>query len=93
MDVAGLLKAFVEAWLYFGHLQFMVSMVAGIIGGIIIGIIPGIGGAVLNAVFLAFVFLFTPEQALPFMVAVHAVSFTGGCITTILLAVPGEVPG
>jgi len=64
-------------------------MFAGIISGVLIGVIPGLGGAVVLAIFLAFVFLLEPEQALPFMVAVHTVAFTGGAITTILLAVPG----
>ncbi len=85
-------EAFVQALQNFGDLWFLLPMIAGVIIGLIFGIIPGIGGLVAMALFLPFIFGMAPEQALPLMVAISAVAYTGGSITAILLNIPGTGP-
>ncbi len=86
------LEAFFQSFQYFADWQFLLSMMAGVVVGLVFGIIPGIGGLVAVALILPFVFLMTPEQALPLIVAIGTVGFTGGSITAILLNIPGMEP-
>ena len=59
--------------------------------GLILGIIPGLGSLIGMALFLPFTLQAGIScQAMPFMVALSAVGFTGGSITAILLGVPGD---
>jgi len=87
-----ILEAFAQALQNFGDLGLLVFMVGGVITGLIFGIIPGIGGLLAMALFLPFIFVMRPEDALPFLVAVSAVCYTGGAITAILLNIPGQEP-
>ena len=64
----------------------------GVIVGVIGGIIPGISSLLTMALVLPFVFAMLPEHALPLMVAISAVGYTGGSITAILLNIPGTAP-
>ena len=83
------LAAFGNAWLNFLDPEFLLFMLGGVSVGLIIGILPGIGAMVGLAVFLPFVFFLTPLQAFPFMMGLTSVTFIGGSITAILLAIPG----
>ncbi|MBI2832091.1 MAG: tripartite tricarboxylate transporter permease [Chloroflexi bacterium] len=85
-----MLEAFAQAVLAFGDAQFLVFMLGGIVVGLIAGVIPGLNGLMATALFLPFVFILEPEQALPFMVALSSVSVTGGSITAVLLNIPGQ---
>jgi putative tricarboxylic transport membrane protein len=58
--------------------------------GLFIGILPGIGGGTMVAIMLPFVFTMPTETALILLIAMHAVVFTAGGITSILLNIPGE---
>ncbi len=86
------LEALVEAFQYFLSPVFLLLMMAGIILGLVVGIIPAIGGMVAVALLLPFVFKMTPEQGLPFLIALTSVTFTSGSITAILLNIPGTAP-
>lgn len=86
------LEAFLDALQNFGSVELWFFMTIGVIYGLIMGVIPGIGGLVSLVLFLPFVFLMRPEQALPFMVAVGAVLCMGGSVTAILLNIPGTAP-
>src|SRR4030042_4549982 len=73
----------------FPPLNLRVSVVAVVIG-LIVGIIPGISGGTIVAILLPFVFRMPAEVALILLVALHAVAYTSGGITSILLNMPGE---
>ena len=86
------LEALLDALGNFWSVELWLFIMAGTIYGVIGGILPGVGGLVSLALFMPFIFLLSPEQALPFMVAVGAVLCTGGSVTAILLNVPGTTP-
>jgi putative tricarboxylic transport membrane protein len=73
----------------FQPLNLLVMLVAVLIG-LIVGIIPGIGGGTMVVLLLPFIFRMPAEVALILLVALHAVVFTSGGITSILLNMPGE---
>ena len=77
------LQSFADPWVW-------VFMSLGVITGLIVGILPGIGPIQGLALFLPFAFVLPAKYALPFMIALEAVSTTGGAITTVLLNVPGD---
>lgn len=59
--------------------------------GIIVGIIPGISGVTVTAMALPLIFNMNPAAALAALVALNAVSVTGGSLTAILVNVPGDI--
>ncbi|MBI2861156.1 MAG: tripartite tricarboxylate transporter permease [Chloroflexi bacterium] len=67
----------------------MLGIVLGTLGGLIFGVLPGIGAFPLMAVLLIFAFSMDPTLILSVLLAIHAVSVTGGSITSIVLGVPG----
>lgn len=68
----------------------LLVMLAAIVIGLLVGIIPGISGATMLVILLPFVFHMPAEVALILLVALHAVVYTSGGITSILLNMPGE---
>jgi putative tricarboxylic transport membrane protein len=68
----------------------LLVMLAAVIIGLIVGIIPGIGGGTMVVLLLPFVFRMPTEAVLILLVALHAVVYTSGGITAILLNMPGE---
>jgi putative tricarboxylic transport membrane protein len=58
--------------------------------GLFVGILPGLGGGTMLAILLPFVFTMPTEVALMLLIGMHAVVFTSGGITSILLNIPGE---
>jgi len=83
------LPAFMEALQYFTHLEVWLYILAGVALGLIFGVIPGLTSLVAMSILMPFVFLMTPEQALPLFIGICAVSYTAGAITAILLNIPG----
>ena len=83
-------EAFVGALTNFLDPGLWLFMVTGALIGFILGIIPGVGGLLGLALFLPFVFVLSPIEALPFMVALAAAGFTGGSVTAVLLNIPGQ---
>lgn len=80
----GLLNVFV--WPNFG------LMALSAIIGMIIGFIPGIGGNFMLAIMIPFVFGMEPFAAIALLLGGHAVTHTGGAITSILFNTPGNGP-
>jgi putative tricarboxylic transport membrane protein len=73
----------------FQPLNLLVMLVAIVIG-LLVGIIPGVSGATMLVILLPFVFHMPAELALILLVSLHAVVYTSGGITSILLNMPGE---
>lgn len=87
-----ILAAFAQILHYFGDVRVLLFITGGVIVGLIFGIVPGIGPLNAIALVLPFAFAMRPEDALPLMVALGSVGYTGGAITAILLNVPGTGP-
>lgn len=87
-----ILEAFGQAITNFGHVEIWIYMIAGVITGLAFSMIPGINVLLAMALFMPFVFKMAPEHALPFLLTVSAVGFSGGGITAILLNIPGQEP-
>ena len=86
------LEALLQGGITLFHWQVFSMLLIGTLAGVIIGVTPAIGGLVGCALFLPFMFKMAPEQALPALLAIEAVSYTGGAVTAILLNVPGTGP-
>ena len=84
-----LAEAFFEALGYFARPEFLLMIFAGVLIGLVFGIIPGLSSIVAGSLLLPFIFGMRVEQALPLLMAVFSVTFTGGSITAILLNIPG----
>ncbi|MFH0914247.1 MAG: tripartite tricarboxylate transporter permease [Chloroflexota bacterium] len=87
-----MLEAYGQALAFLFQPMTLVLMTVAVIIGLVIGIIPGIGGMLGVALMLPLLFGMPKETALTFLVAFHAVTFTGGSITAILVNIPGTGP-
>lgn len=67
-------------------------MVLGVLTGLVVGILPGVGGTFSLAVLIPFTFHLDSASAFALLLGAHAVGYTGGAITTILLNTPGDPP-
>lgn len=85
-----MLENVVQALSNFANISIWLWIMGGVISGLIIGVLPGIGSVTGLALFLPFTFKLQPLEALPLMVSLASVGFTGGAITAILLGIPGE---
>lgn len=85
-----MLENVVQALTNFANIWIWLWIMGGVISGLIIGVLPGIGTVTSLALFLPFTFRLQPMEALPLMVSLASVGFTGGAITAILLGIPGE---
>ena len=65
-------------------------MLVGIAVGLVVGILPGLGGAATLAMMLPFVYPMDAISAFAFLLGMHAVTATGGDITSVLFGIPGE---
>lgn len=80
----GLMRVFVPS-------TFM-YLLLGVGIGIVVGILPGVGGTFSLAVLIPFTYTMAPAEAFGLLLGAHAVGYTGGAITTILLNTPGDPP-
>ncbi len=60
--------------------------------GLLAGILPGLGGIAALALLLPFIYGMEAMTGLAFLVAVHAVIYTGGSMSAVLLGIPGAPP-
>ena len=65
-------------------------MLVGIAVGLVVGVLPGLGGAATLAMMLPFVYPMDAISAFAFLLGMHAVTATGGDITSVLFGIPGE---
>ncbi|MFC1893792.1 tripartite tricarboxylate transporter permease [Chloroflexota bacterium] len=84
------LEAFAQALGNLTSISIWVWLLLGVIWGLVFGLVPGIGGVTAMAIFLGVALFLEPMQALPVLVALMAVSATGGSITAVLLGIPGD---
>lgn len=67
----------------------LLILTLGTIGGIIIGVIPGLGTAMAVAVLIPVTFTMPPQVGISLLVAVFVGGVTGGCMSAILMRMPG----
>lgn len=70
----------------------LLAVVVAIPVGLLLGLLPGLSGLAALAVLMPFVYGMSPLQGLAFLLAAHAVVYTGGSVTAILLGIPGAPP-
>ena len=92
MDIPGSFAAMGEGLSIIVQPTTIIAIVIATCIGLVIGIIPAIGGLVAASLFIPLVYRMSPDIALPFLVSLVSVVYTGGCITTILLGIPGTAP-
>ena len=67
----------------------LLILISGVVGGIIVGIIPGLGVVMAVALLIPFTFTMAPEVGMSMLVAVFVGGVSGGCVTAILIRMPG----
>jgi len=72
--------------------MMMLGMFLAVVAGLIFGVLPGLTGMTYMAILIPFTWGMDPFLALMVLVGGHAVSTTGGAITSILINVPGTGP-
>lgn len=87
-----MIEAYGQALAFLLQPMTLLLMLVAVIIGLIMGVIPGLGGLVGISLFLPFIFGMRPEIALTFLVAFDSVVYIGGCVTAILLNIPGTNP-
>jgi len=87
-----MVEQFVQGVITLFQPEVLLFLFLGTIIATIIGVIPVLGGAVGMTLLLPFVFGMDAAVALPFLLAIQAVSYTGGSVTAVLLNIPGTLP-
>ena len=72
--------------------DIILIMVAAIPFGLIFGIVPGLSGLTALAILLPFIYGMEPLPGLALLLAAHAVVYTGGSVSAIVLGIPGSPP-
>ncbi|MBI2853944.1 MAG: tripartite tricarboxylate transporter permease [Chloroflexi bacterium] len=85
-----MLEAFFASLHNFSSPDIWIYSLVGAMIGLIVGIMPGIGSMLAYSLAMPFIFRMTPMQALPLLVGISSATATGGCITAVLLNIPGE---
>ncbi|NQU69137.1 MAG: tripartite tricarboxylate transporter permease, partial [Rhodospirillales bacterium] len=67
-------------------------MVAAIPFGLVFGVVPGLSGLTALAILLPFIYGMEPLPGLALLLSAHAVVYTGGSISAIVLGIPGSPP-
>ena len=67
----------------------LVLIFFGVLGGIVVGIIPGLSSTMAVALMIPFTFAMTPPMAMSLLVVVYVGGISGGCMTAILIRMPG----
>lgn len=87
-----MLEAFVQGLLNYGDPVALGFLFLGTCIGVIIGFLPAVGGLVAMALLLPMVFGMDRVPGISMLLAISAVSSTGGSITAILMNIPGTGP-
>lgn len=82
----------VGGFLLFLDVDVLVAMAIAIPIGLVFGILPGLSGITALAVLLPFVYGMEPLAGLAFLLSAHAITYTGGSVTAIVLGIPGSPP-
>lgn len=73
-------------------MDVLLAVAAAVPIGLVFGLLPGLSGLTALAVLMPLVYGMEPLVGLSFLLAAHAVVYTGGSVTTILLGIPGSPP-
>ncbi len=87
-----MLEAISQALALFLTWNVLLLTVVGVAIGLLLGVLPGLGGLTALALLLPFVYGMEPMAGLAFLLAAHAVVYTGGALTAIVLGIPGSAP-
>jgi len=85
LDLATIVAAFgdvLQPW-------SLLVILLGALVGIVVGVIPGLGSPMAIAILLPFTFALQAEVAMSMLVAIWIGSISGGCISAILVRIPG----
>ncbi|MBW1800347.1 MAG: tripartite tricarboxylate transporter permease [Deltaproteobacteria bacterium] len=85
-------EAFIQGLLNYTHPLSFGFLFLGTCIGIFIGLLPAVGGLVAMALLLPLVFGMEKIAGISLLLAISAVSTTGGSITAILMNIPGTGP-
>ncbi|UCG65125.1 MAG: tripartite tricarboxylate transporter permease [Deltaproteobacteria bacterium] len=84
-----MLEALTSALLSYATLIFWLYLIAGVCIGLFFGLVPGLSGMTALAVLLPLIYGMPPALGLAFLLAAHAIVYTGGSVTAVLLSIPG----
>lgn len=84
-----MIEALTTALITFWSLNFWVYLIIGVCIGLFFGLVPGLSGMTALAVLLPLVYGMPPALGLAFLLAAHAIVYTGGSVTAVLLSIPG----
>ena len=87
-----MIEALVSALSQFATPYVLMLVVVAIPIGLVFGVLPGLGGLSALAILIPFVWGMDPLPGLAFLLACHAVVYTGGSVTSIVLGIPGSPP-
>lgn len=87
-----MIESFLSALSQFLAPSVLLLIVAAIPVGLIFGVLPGLGGLTALAILIPFIYGMEPLRGLAFLLAAHAVIYTGGSVTAIMLGIPGAPP-
>lgn len=84
-----MIEALTDALLSFANISFWLYLVTGVFIGLFFGLVPGLSGMTALAVLLPLIYGMPPGLGLAFLLAAHAIVYTGGSVTAVLLSIPG----
>jgi len=67
----------------------LIMIFFGVLGGIIVGVIPGLSATMAVALLIPFTFGMEPAVAMSLLVVVYVGGISGGCLSAILIRMPG----
>ncbi len=85
-----MIEAILQGFVSVFSAKSLLVILAGVVIGLVVGILPGLGGSGALAILIPLVYGKDPIVAMSFLVALHAVIYQGGLITSVLFGIPGE---
>ncbi len=87
-----MLASVADGFALFLNAEVLLLCVLAVFVGLLLGVLPGLGGLTALALLLPFIYGMEPMAGLGFLLAAHAVVYTGGALTSIALGIPGSGP-
>ncbi|MGF1527382.1 MAG: tripartite tricarboxylate transporter permease [Candidatus Competibacterales bacterium] len=73
-------------------LPVLASLAFAVLIGLAVGLLPGLGGISALALLIPLVYGLEPVQGVAFLLGTHAVVYSGGSVSAVLLGIPGASP-
>lgn len=83
-------EAFLSASAQIATANVLLAVATALPIGLVFGILPGLSGLTALAVLIPFVYGMDGFAGLAFLLTAHAIIYTGGAVTAILLGIPGS---